>query len=92
MVKRAVESHDPRRLYCRMLGHEVPFKYCRNVTDNLPCRHVFSCWQGNFNVAEFIRAHYNPEEIERFTRPPKPKMAQIYELIEKARGNLKKKH
>lgn len=67
-----------------MLGHQVPFKYCRSVNMNLPCRMVIDCWKGLFPVEDFVRIHFSEEEIASFLQPPKPKLVQIYELMRRA--------
>ena len=81
--------HDSRESYCRMLGHEVPFHYCRQVADGLPCRLVPDCWHARFDAAAWLREHYTPEQIARITAPPKPKIASLLELIERARNGGK---
>ena len=70
---------------CRLLGHDVPFSYCRQVAEGLPCRLVLDCWHEAFEVAEFIEEHYTAEQRHEFLAPPKPKVASLVELIEKAR-------
>ena len=69
-----------------MLGHAVPFRYCRRVTDDLPCRNILDCWFERFDVAAFVQQHYTTEQIRRFLTPPKPKMASLVEFIERAKA------
>lgn len=76
---------DNRESHCRMLGHEVPFSYCCQVADGLPCRLVADCWFTQFDVAAWLRENYSPEQIAQITAPPKAKIASLLELIEKAR-------
>ena len=68
-----------------MLGHEVPFSYCRSPAAELPCRKIFDCWWETFDVEGFIREHFSPEQIRKILAPSKPKTATIVDLIEKAR-------
>jgi hypothetical protein len=81
-----IDAHDQCEAYCRMLGHSVPFGYCRRVADGLPCRKILDCWFERFDVTAFVRKHYTPEQIGRFLSPPKPKMASLVELIERAKA------
>ncbi len=68
-----------------MLGHSVPFSYCRQLPEGRPCRLIVDCWQGHLDVAAFLAEHYSPEQIEAMLAPPKPKLTSIVELIEQAR-------
>jgi hypothetical protein len=44
------------------------------------------CWHSHFQVEQHLRTELTPEEWQRtFTRPPKPKMLSLVELIEQAR-------
>jgi hypothetical protein len=84
VVEPKIDANDQRRQYCRMLGHEVPFKYCRCMNVDLPCRLILACWKHVFPVEEFIYHHFTKDEVEKFTQPPKPKMHQLYDLMKKA--------
>ena len=68
-----------------MLGHPVPFSYCRAPGRDLPCPRIFDCWWETFDVEGFIRSHFSEADITRITRPPPDKRATILELIERAR-------
>lgn len=79
-------AHDHRETYCRMLGHDVPFKYCRQVTEGRPCRRIADCWYTQFDVTGWLQSNFTPEQIERITAPPPAKIASIVELIERAKS------
>lgn len=81
-MKEKYDNHEGR---CRMLGHGVPFKYCRTVNEGLPCRKVLDCWFELFPVVEFIKSCYTGKEINEFLAPPGPKIESIISLIEKAK-------
>ena len=81
----AIDVHDDRECYCRMLGHDVPFKYCRLVQEGLPCGNVLNCWHEKFEVKSYLQDHFTTEQIEIILTPPKAKMASIVELIEQAK-------
>jgi hypothetical protein len=62
----------------------VTFAYCRQGGVKLPCRKILDCWFESFDVAEFVRAHYTPEQIDRFLAPPPPKLVSLYDLMRQA--------
>jgi hypothetical protein len=70
-----------------MLGHPVPFSYCTGCSDLRPCRKIVDCWSYLIDVQEFLTSRYSPEEISQILAPPKPKMLQLLELIQKASAN-----
>lgn len=80
------DLHDDREQRCRMLGHPVPFRYCRQLPDGKPCRLIVDCWQGHFDVASWLEGCYTAEEIETILAPPTPKLTSIVELIERAKN------
>jgi hypothetical protein len=71
--------------YCRMLGHKVPFSYCRSLKEGLPCSKILDCWFEVLPIEQFVSEHYSSEEQETFLLPAKPKVATLIELIEKAK-------
>ena len=68
-----------------MLGHDVPFSYCRAPGRQLPCSRIFDCWWQTFDVEGFIRSHFSEAEIRQITAPRSEKIPTIVELIERAR-------
>jgi hypothetical protein len=85
----SIEEHDKKMSHCPMLGHEVPFSYCRKGAVGQPCRKIFDCWFQSFDIEQFIREHYTEDQIHAFLSPPKPKMATLLELIRNAEGDVK---
>lgn len=81
------DDHSPDHLerYCRMLGHEIRFGYCRMLPEGRPCRLIVECWQGHFDIKAFLQSRYSEEQIEAFLAPPKPKVVSLIELIERAK-------
>lgn len=71
-------------IYCRMLGHQVPFSYCRKGASSLPCRKIFDCWHQIFDIEQFMKDHYTQEQINSILSPPKPKVMTLIEMIQKA--------
>lgn len=80
-----IEDHDDRKRRCPQLGHEVPFRYCRQLAEGLPCRRVMDCWHGYFDIVAYLRDHYSDEQIQVILSPPKPKITSILEMIDRAK-------
>jgi len=86
-----ISHHDGRRRRCPMLGHDVPFAYCRAPGSEIPCRRVFDCWWETFEVEAFVRAHYREADVAKTLAPRQDKADTIVELIERARKAAEKK-
>jgi hypothetical protein len=80
-----MDRYDNERNYCRMLGHEIAFHYCRTVAQGIPCRKIMDCWFESLPMREFIDECYSAEEQERIFREPAPRIASLIGLIEQAR-------
>ena len=85
-----IEEHEKNENYCRMLGHALPFHYCRTMNSGLPCGRILDCWFERIAIQEFIAKNYNQEEQQRIFEPPKTKMLSLVEIIEKAQQRAKK--
>ena len=82
----AIEEHDSLTIYCPQLGGEIPFRYCRTVNEDLPCRKVVVCWEFRIEISKFLGEHYSIDQIEHALAPPtKTRLETILELIEKAK-------
>ena len=68
-----------------MLGHHVPFSYCREPGNRLFCPRIQSCWGDKIDIQVFLEQHFSPEEIHNALTPPKPKMTSLLDLIQQAR-------
>ncbi|MGZ3537433.1 MAG: hypothetical protein ACXVAB_05300 [Thermodesulfobacteriota bacterium] len=80
-----IESYDALIIYCPQLGGEIPFRYCRTVNEDLPCRRIVVCWEFRIKISEFLGEHYSIDQIERALAPPtKTRLDTILELIQKA--------
>jgi len=81
-----IEEHDALIIRCPRLGGEVPFQYCRTVSDDLPCRKIIICWEFRIEIGKFLNEHYSIDEIQRALAPPsKTRIETLIELIEKAK-------
>jgi len=78
-------QHDGLSRRCPMLGNEVPFSYCRQPGQEIPCRKMLDCWWETVDIRKFVSDNYNEEVQNAMIRPPKPKMLSILELVEQAR-------
>lgn len=68
-----------------MLGHLVPFRYCRSL-DRLPCRRMVQCWSSQIDVREYLRKRFNDQEIAAILSPGQPKINQLLDLVRRAKG------
>jgi len=81
-----IEEYDDLLIRCPMLGGEVPFRYCRTLNEELPCRKIIICWEFRIEIGKFLSEHYSLDQIEKALSPPtKTRIETIVELIEKAK-------
>jgi hypothetical protein len=81
-----IEEHDSLIIRCSQLGGEVPFRYCRIVNEDLPCRRIMVCWEFRIEISKFLGEHYSIDQIQRALAPPtKTRVETILELAEKAK-------
>jgi len=81
-----IEEYDALIIRCLQLGGEVPFKYCRTMNEDLPCRRMMVCWEFRMEISKFLGEHYSMDQIQRAMAPPtKTRLDTILELIEKAK-------
>ncbi|MBM4350517.1 MAG: hypothetical protein FJ106_11610 [Deltaproteobacteria bacterium] len=81
-----IEKYDALINYCPQLGGEIPFRYCRTINADLPCRKIIVCWEFGIEISKFLAEHYSMEQIQQASTPPtKTRMDTILELIEKAK-------
>ena len=82
-----LEEHDNLIIRCPQLGGEVPFKYCRTMNEDLPCRRMMACWEFRVEISKFLSKHYSIDQIQRaLSQPTKSRVETIIELIEKAKN------
>ena len=77
--------YDGMSMYCRLLGHEVPFSYCRKPGSETFCRKLPDCWAEIIDIKSFIDSHYTEDQIRDALTPPQTKVASLIDLIKKAR-------
>ncbi|MFQ5842803.1 MAG: hypothetical protein ACE5I8_10235 [Thermodesulfobacteriota bacterium] len=83
---KSIEQYDPLEIRCRLLGHQVPFQYCRSSNGDLPCRKMMDCWWERVEIEIYLKEHFTPEELDRsIFAKPKSKIVSLIELIEKAK-------
>jgi hypothetical protein len=81
-----IEEYDALIIRCLQLGGEVPFKYCRTMNEDLPCRRMMACWEFRMEISKFLAEHYSIDQIQRALAPPtKTRLESILELVEKAK-------
>jgi len=83
-----IGTYDSLEIRCRLLGHQVPFRYCRSSNENLPCRKIMDCWWQRIEIETYLRGNFTPDELNRSVfAEPRPKIASLIDLIEKAKKN-----
>ncbi len=81
-----LEEHDHLIIRCPRLGGEVPFRYCRTINEDLPCRSLILCWEFRLETSRFLSEHYSIDQIQRvMSLPTQSRVETIVELIEKAK-------
>jgi predicted adenine nucleotide alpha hydrolase (AANH) superfamily ATPase len=81
-----IKEHDALIIRCPQLGGEVPFRYCRTVNEDLPCRRMMVCWEFRIEISKFLDEHYSLDQIQSTLTPSnKTRLDTILELIEKAK-------
>jgi hypothetical protein len=81
----AIAAHDARSRHCPMLGHDVPFAYCRAPGRDLPCGKVADCWWETFDVETYLRTHWSSDQLAQVLAPRPDKLCSLVDLIAKAR-------
>lgn len=89
MTNRSEDQPDPLTLKCRCprLGQEIHFEYCmESGDDDFACWKVLDCWWEIFDVESYLKANLPASEFNRMIQmKPKPKVASLVELVEKAK-------
>lgn len=83
-IERMKELFDDKTAYCRTLGHYVPFRYCRTVNDEIPCRKIKDCWFEKLDIEQYISKSYSDSEQEQIFASPPDKISTLVDLIKKA--------
>ncbi len=79
-----LEQFDGCPIYCRMLGHDLTFAYCRRTGDGTFCRKIFDCWHDKIEVGRYVKTHFSDDEIHAVLHPSAPKLHTLLNLIEKS--------
>ena len=82
-------SGNPLERRCPRLGGPVSFSYCKTCDeDHQPCFKIIDCWWETFDVVRYLKDHLSEEQFNRLNKAtPRPKIASLVELIEKAKKN-----
>ena len=81
-------EYDELVQYCRRLGHDVPFSYCRAPGEPLFCRMMDQCWAARVPVSEFLSENFSQDEISKVYQPPVDKRISLIEIIQKAQEKV----
>lgn len=86
------ELFDREEVYCRMLGHYLPFKYCRNIPDrDGPCRKIRDCWFDRIPIDEYLQEHLDEKGWQSLREEPPGRMSSLMDIIEQARQRVQAK-
>lgn len=86
MRSKSKPPDDDFQIRCPKLGHQIYFSYCAQENQGLPCYRALDCWYVHFEVEAFFEKTLTPAKWKAaFTKPPKPKMVSLLELIEQAK-------
>ena len=78
------EEYDGLEIYCRKLGHHIPFSYCRAPGSRKICSSVRECWYHRMDIDGYLNALYSSEELEEALKPGPPKITGIMEILARA--------
>ena len=87
-AENGMDKYDKMTLYCRILGHQIPFSYCRKPGKKLFCKNILNCWTGTIDIEGYIKEFYSEKEISEAFKASDNKIVSLVELINKTRGKL----
>lgn len=77
-------------IYCRMLGHAVPFRYCLEPGNPVFCKNILSCWAATFDIESYLSEHYTKADIEYALKSKTTgKMVSLLSLIQQSQERMK---
>ena len=84
-----IDKYDEKNIYCKKLGHQLKFIYCRTEHDGQPCPAIFDCWHHRLDIGQYMRENFNPQDLPYLSQPKQDKMFTLVELIQRAQNNHK---
>lgn len=76
-----MDDYSGLEIYCRKLGHHIPFYYCLKPGSEKMCSSLRDCWYGRIDIDGYLKARYTPEEIREALQPGPPKITGIMEIL-----------
>ncbi len=86
------DKFDTESVYCRMLGHQVLFSYCKVAKNGIACFKIMDCWFERLPISDYMKDNYTEDEIENILKKPENKVITLYELIEQAKRRIDNDH
>lgn len=83
-------AHNERKRRCPRLGHIIPFSYCQNPGEDIPCSKIYECWWEFFDIQSFMKQNYDQEVLNQIIKPAKNKTQSLLELINVVENRLMK--
>ncbi len=81
--------YDELTARCPRLGHEVPFRYCRQAEIDRPCSRILGCWDRRIPVTDYLKKVFDEETLKQIFQPKKSN--KIVSLVEEVRKHRKPK-
>ena len=81
-----LDQFDELLNYCRMLGHHIPFNYCRTLQNGLPCAKVLDCHFERIPIQQYLQDHFSEEQQALIFKPPQSKLNSLLDLIAQAKN------
>ncbi len=69
--------YDKMEVYCRMLGNDVPFRYCRTGATGSMCRRIRDCWFERLDIDAYLSECFTCEELAGVFAEAPGKMERI---------------
>lgn len=83
------KENDNKKIYCRKLGHEVVFGYCRKESITEPCYRIIRCWTEYIDILNYLKEKFGDTFVEEFSsRESTDKITSIIEILEKTKKHL----
>ena len=68
-----------------MLGHNLPFSYCRSMNNGLPCRKIRDCTFQLIGIDEYLKENFTYDELKTAFTPADDRLTSILKIVEKNR-------
>jgi hypothetical protein len=82
---------DHIEMRCPQLGGEVTFRFCRTLSEGLPCPRALVCFESRFPVEQFFRSALREETFRRiFLSTPPGRVEKLLQTVSEAKERVNK--